>query len=178
MNRTFIKITLFLFIFLGFGLSQSQAQTESKTYSEVVFNSDILSAKGKLSYDNLLKTNIFTLQGFGVAAKLHESTIALGDLLKEKGAEKALQSLVRNATPGGKVYGLLGLQVIKSAKFKPDFAVYKNLPPLPIKDKDGEIISSTGGCMAETTYLKHSEIVEKLENGNWATIFKLRLGIK
>ena len=155
-------------------LTQTLVFAQSVTnFSQVEFDPEKLSERGKYSFETLLKTKTFTLNGFGAAAAPHLATRALADLLKEKSVEKALQFLVRNATPEGRIYGLLGLQVINSKQFKPDFAIFKTLP-IP---KD-EISSSDGGCSPETTSLKRAEIIKDLETGAFDKRFSYVFDIK
>ena len=155
-------------------LAQTFIFAQSATnFSQVEFNPETLSESGKSSFDTLLKTKTFTLSGFGVAAAPHLATRALANLLKEKSVEKALQFLVRNATPEGQIYGLLGLQAINSKQFKADFAVFKTLP-----SQQDEISSSNGGCSPETVTLKRAEIIKDLETGVFDKKFRYTFGIK
>lgn len=162
-----VAILLILFAHI-FTFAQS-----ATNFSQIEFNPEILSKTGKASFETLLKTKTFTLSGFGAAAAPHQATRALADLLKEKSAEKALQYLVRNATPEGQIYGLLGLQAINSTQFKSDFAVFKNLP-----FTQAEISSSDGGCDPETTSLKRAEIIRNLETGAFEKRFSYVFDVK
>lgn len=159
-------------------LTQTFVFAQSPTnFSQVEFNPETLSERGKFSFDTLLKTKTFTLSGLGAAAAPHLATRALADLLKEKSAEKALQFLVRNATPEGQIYGLLGLQVINSKHFKVDFASYKHLP-LTTENEENKITSSDGGCFAQTTSLKRAEIIKDLETDTFKKRFSYVFNIK
>ncbi len=168
-NMKFSVATILL-ILLTQTLVFAQASTN---FSQIEFDPETLSESGKSSFETLLKTKTFTLSGFGAAAAPHLATRALANLLKEKSAEKALQFLVRNATPEGQVYGLLGLQIINSTQFKSDFAIFKTLP-VP---KD-EISSSDGGCDPETTSLKRADIINDLETGAFDKRFSYVFDVK
>lgn len=143
------------------------------TFSKVEFSNETLSENGKSSFETLLKTDTFTLNGFGVAAQPHFATKALVNLIKEKQSEKALQYLVRNATPEGQIYGLLGLQVIKSKHFKSDLEVFKTLVITNI-----EINSSGGGCSPENISLKKKDVINALETGSLAQRFNYLFNVK
>jgi hypothetical protein len=142
-------------------------------FSKVEFDKEKLTERGKSAYETLLITEVFTLQGFGAVAAPHRSTSALIDLLKEKEAEKALQILVRNARNEGKIYALLGLQVIKSKSFNADFTVFQKLS----EGKETEHISSeSGGCDSDEIYLRRAEVIENLEKGSYKQTFGYLFG--
>ncbi|NJM52462.1 MAG: hypothetical protein HC846_03135 [Blastocatellia bacterium] len=119
-----VKTSIFAILLVLVAQTAIFAQAQ---FSNVEFDKEKLTERGKSAYETLLATEVFTLQGFGAAAAPHRSTAALIDLLKEKQAEKALQSVVRNARNEGKIYALLGLQVIKSKRFADDFKIYKKI---------------------------------------------------
>lgn len=160
LNIKYLLLTISLFVCIQTTIS---AQSNTK-FSDVNFDATSLSEVGKQAYENLQNTKIFTLSGFGAVAAPHKSTRDLSKLLAEKEAEKALQSLIRTATPEGQIYGLLGLQVIKSEKFNDDFAVYKTLFSKTERQSE-EIGSSDGGCDPDTTNVKRTEIIKDLESG-------------
>jgi hypothetical protein len=174
MHKIAIKLSLlFLFVFF-IGLNQTFAQTESTVkYSTINFDSGELSEVGKEAYQKLLITKNFTLSGHGAVAAPYPSTVALVDLLKEKQREKALQSLVRNASTQGQIYALLGLQIIKSKAFVGDFDIFKKL-----SEGKEDISSENGGCSPFEVKLKLVEVIKNLEKGIYAQTFGYRFGTK
>ena len=154
-------------------------QTQSKPSPEVlVFEAKVLSDKGQAAYQTLSSANLFALGHIGYAGQIADETIALSILIKEKNVEEALQSLARDATPEGQVYGLLGLQVIKCDCLKGELEAYKKLPPTPDRDMEKVFlrtpaghIRSMSGCFPQS--LKQEEVIRDLENGKLAESFTL-----
>lgn len=166
--------TIFLFLALcGFGAVSAQAQSNAD-FSAVAFDPANLSESGSKAYQDLLQTKVFTLAGFGVAAADYRATIALANLIKEKNAEKALQSVVRNANPEGQIYGLLGLQVIKSKAFTADLAVFKRISS---ENSASSISSEDGGCDSQSISLARADVIKDLESGKFAQRFEYKFGI-
>jgi hypothetical protein len=176
MQKIFNRLSIFLCVVFIFGTSQTFAQTEKMPeYAAITFDINELSGSGKAAYQKLLQTKIFTLSGHGAVAAPYPSTVALVELLKEKQREKALQSLVRNASTEGQIYALLGLQIIKSKSFNADFAIFKKLS----EGKESEAISSeSGGCAPFEVELKRAEVIKNLEKGNYRQTFGYLFGTK
>jgi hypothetical protein len=176
MHKIAVNFSILFFIAFIFGSSQTSAQTEKMAnYSPMTFDVNSLSESGKDAYQKLLMTKIFTLSGHGAVAAPYPSTVALVELLKEKQREKALQSLVRNASTEGQIYALLGLQIIKSKSFNADFAIFKKLS----EGKESEAISSeSGGCAPFEVELKRAEVIKNLEKGNYRQTFGYLFGTK
>jgi hypothetical protein len=129
------------------------------------FEDKVLNFKGQQAYQDLLTTKIFTFSRHGAVAADFRSTNSLINLLQEKQAEKALQSIIKNANPEGQIYALIGLQVIKSKNFNDYFEDFKN----NLSDKQIENINSEdGGCDSSAIILKKNDVIKKLESGEYA----------
>lgn len=123
------------------------------------------------AYQNLLTTKIFTFALFYEDAQEFHSTTSLANLLQEKHAEKALQSVAKKANPEGQVYALIGLQVIESTSFKSLFEEFKK----NLSEKKIDTISSEdGGCDSMRITLKKEEVIRKLELGEYGKYFAQR----
>src|SRR5882724_11753529 len=63
------------------------------------------------------KAGSFAMGGIGVAGTMSEGERALRQILKEPDAVSRLESMIPNATPAGKLYGLLGLRARDRAAY-------------------------------------------------------------
>src|SRR5664279_5376638 len=67
--------------------------------------------KAKSASANLARENVFALGGVGVAGTMSGGEKDLRAVLKEADALQQLQSLLKNASPAGQLYALLGLRL-------------------------------------------------------------------
>lgn len=162
------KSTLFLLIILIIGSGQLFAQTNKQNpFAKMSFDSKTLSYNGQNAYQDLLNTKIFTLSAFGFAAADYPSTANLAILLQEKESEKALQSVFGKANTEGKVYALIGLQIIKSNSFESAFEFFRSNAFEGISSEDG-------GCDSSPLTLKREEVIKNLESKEYANRFQQR----
>lgn len=112
-----------------------QSNAQEKTFEE-----SILSDKGKQAYQSLLKVDLFALFGIGYGGETSKGESALDDLLVEKESINALRSLVKNATPEGGLYALLGLKLLTCECLKEELENFKNLAETPARKGFGENI--------------------------------------
>lgn len=106
-----------IMIVLSFNLIQASQKSGFEFYA--------LSMKGHTAYKKLLSASIFRVGGVGWAGVTSQEELALYDLLREEKAVEALNSLVRDATYEGALYGLLGLSLTSVADFNRAVEVYK-----------------------------------------------------
>ena len=106
-NRKFVWLILSLFVL------SIQANAQEKTFDE-----SVLSDKGKQAYQTLLKVDLFALFGISYSGETSKGELALDDLLTEKESTNAFKSLIKNATPEGGLYALLGLKMLNCDCFK------------------------------------------------------------
>jgi hypothetical protein len=106
-----------IIIVLSFNLVQASQKSGFEFYP--------LSMKGQAAYKKLISASIFRVGGVGYAGVTSQEELALYDLLKEEKAVEALNSLVRDATYEGGLYGLLGLSITSVAEFNQAVELYK-----------------------------------------------------
>lgn len=89
------------------------------------FDLNKLSTVGQNAYNILLKAQRFEEGLIGYAAQLSKNVISLNDLAKEKEADAAFKSLLKNAELAGQLYALCGLYYTDYDFFKKEIQNYK-----------------------------------------------------
>lgn len=107
---------------------------------------------------SLARENVFALGGVGVAGTMSSGEKDLRAVLKETDAVQQLQSLLKNATPAGQLYALLGL------RFR-DRPAYEQAVPAFRKRSDS--VSTMHGCIM--TKEKMDSIVRQVDHGDYDT---------
>lgn len=105
---------------------------------------------------NLARENAFALGGVGVAGTMSSGETDLRAVLKETDAVQQLQSLLKNASPAGQLYALLGLRLRDRPAY--DQAV-------PEFRKRSDEISTMHGCILMKE--KMDAIVKQIEHGDY-----------
>jgi hypothetical protein len=107
---------------------------------------------------NLARENVFALGGVGVAGTMSSGEKDLRAVLKEAGAVQQLQSLLRNASPAGQLYALLGLRLRDRPAFE---------QAVPAFRKRSDTVSTMHGCIMMKE--KMDSVVQQIEHGNYDT---------
>jgi hypothetical protein len=105
---------------------------------------------------SLARENVFALGGVGVAGTMSHGEKDLRTVLKESDAVEQLQSLLKNASPAGQLYALLGLRLR-------DRPAYEQA--LPAFRKRSDAVSTMHGCIMMKE--KMDSIVQQIERGNY-----------
>jgi hypothetical protein len=105
---------------------------------------------------SLARENAFALGGVGVAGSMSSGETDLRAVLKEADAVQQLQSLLKNASPAGQLYALLGLRLRDRPAY--DQAV-------PEFRKRSDVISTMHGCILMKE--KMDAIVKQIEHGDY-----------
>jgi hypothetical protein len=105
---------------------------------------------------SLARENAFALGGVGVAGTMSSGEIDLRAVLKEADAVQQLQSLLKNASPAGQLYALLGLRLRDRPAY--DRAV-------PAFRKRSDEVSTMHGCILMKE--KMDAIVKQIEHGDY-----------
>ena len=114
-----------------------------------------LDAKGEAAYTTLKSVPMFATGGIGFAGTKSDGEKALRILLKQKQAEDALQSLLKEANPAGQMYALVGLKSLHSDAFEKAVA-----PFLTEKTK----IKTMYGCMRDEETV--AKVAADIRKGN------------
>jgi len=107
---------------------------------------------------SLARENVFALGGVGVAGTMSGGEKDLRAVLKEADAVQQLQSLLKNASPAGQLYALLGLRLRDRPAY--DQAV-------PTFRKRSDEVSTLHGCIMMKE--KMDAIVQQIEHGDYDT---------
>lgn len=94
--------------------------------------------------DVLHQAQQFTIGGVGFAGTISSAETALRALLKTPDAVTECKKLVSDATPAGKLYGLLGLKLKDPKAFEEAFPAFKD---------SKTAVSTAAGCMLYETTL-------------------------
>jgi hypothetical protein len=105
---------------------------------------------------SLARENTFALGGVGVAGTMSGGEKDLRALLKEADAVQQLQSLLKNASPAGQLYALLGLRLR-------DRPAYDQVVP-EFRKRSNEV-STLHGCIMMKE--KMESIVQQIEHGDY-----------
>lgn len=155
------KVLMFLLMFISFsGIScvQTEAKVEikSKEFKRIEvesreFNTKQLSPDGQKAYEMLLKTERFEQGAVGYAGIVSRYVESFNVILKEKAADEAFKSLLRQAPTAGKLYALCGLYFTDYEFFRKEVGKYV---------KSDESVEVMSGCEI------FSEKVAKLVESN------------
>jgi hypothetical protein len=107
---------------------------------------------------SLAREPVFALGGVGVAGTISPGESDLRAILKEANAVQQLQSLLKNASPAGQLYALLGLRLR-------DRAAYEQA--VPAFRKRSDVLSTMHGCIL--MHEKMDSIVHQIEHGDYDT---------
>jgi hypothetical protein len=107
---------------------------------------------------SLARENVFALGGVGVAGTMSSGEKDLRTVLKEADAVRQLQSLLKNASPAGQLYALLGLRLRDRPAFE---------QAVPAFRKRSDVISTMHGCIVMKE--KMDGIVKQIEHGDYDT---------
>jgi hypothetical protein len=111
---------------------------------------------GTRASGTLARENTFALGGVGVAGTMSGGEKDLRAVLKEADAVQQLQSLLKNASPAGQLYALLGLRLRDRPAY--DQAV-------PEFRKRSDDVSTLHGCIMMKE--KMESIVKQIEHGDY-----------
>lgn len=110
---------------------------------------------------SLARENVFALGGVGVAGTMSSGEKDLRAVLKEADAVQQLQSLLKNASPAGQLYALLGLRLR-------DRPAYEQAVPEFRQRSDA--VSTMHGCIIMKE--KMDSIVRQIEHGDYDTALR------
>ena len=116
-------------------------------------------ADDKGTASSLARENTFALGGVGVAGTMSSGESDLRALLKETDAVQQLKSLLKNATPAGQLYALLGLRL----RDRPSYE-----QALPALRQRSDMISTMHGCILMKE--KMESIVKQIEHGDYDAV--------
>lgn len=112
---------------------------------------DVSNAESALS-----KTSSFSLGGVGVAGTMSAGERELREVLKEPDAATRLENMLPNASPAGRLYGLLGLRVRDRARYQRALAKYGM--------NDAKVQTARGCMLGEKPY---RDLVKEIEKGDY-----------
>ena len=104
----------------------------------------------------LHKTSTFALGGVGVAGSMSEGERALREVLKERDAVTRLESVLRDASPAGQLYALLGLRLRDRPAYERALEKYG--------ENDANVQTMRGCILQRESFLK---LVEEIERGEY-----------
>ena len=107
---------------------------------------------------SLASENVFALGGVGVAGTMSGGEKDLRAILKETNAVQQFQSLLKNASPAGQLYALLGLRLR-------DRSAYEQA--VPEFRKRSDVISTLHGCIMMKERM--DAIIKQIEHGDYDT---------
>lgn len=118
------------------------------------FDVSELSLGGQEAYKNLIKAERFETGHIGRGGSLSEYVKDFGVILKEKNADSAFMSIVKNGKPSAKLYGLSGIYFTNHEHFNSEVEKFA---------KNDQTVQTINGCIFGE--MKVSEIVlSKKEN--------------
>ena len=106
----------------------------------------------------LARENVFALGGVGYAGTMSSGEKDLRAVLKEADAVRQLQSLLKDASPAGQLYALLGLRL----RDRPGYE-----QAVPAFRKRSDAVSTMHGCIMMKE--KMDSIVRQIEHGDYDT---------
>jgi hypothetical protein len=107
---------------------------------------------------SLARENVFALGGVGVAGTMSGGEKDLRAVLKEADAVQQLQSLLKNASPAGQLYALLGLRLRDRPAYDQAVSEFR---------KRTDEVSTLHGCIMMKE--KMESIVKQIEHGDYDT---------
>jgi hypothetical protein len=105
---------------------------------------------------NLRKAGSFAMGGVGYAGTMSAGERALRRMLKERDAVSRLESMIPNATPAGKLYGLLGLRIR-------DRAAYARALEM-CRPTDTKVETARGCMLGQEAF---GDLVKEIERGQY-----------
>jgi hypothetical protein len=155
-NKVFLLVISLIFVF------RTNAQS-------MEFDESVLSEKGKIAYQTLLKADKYALFGVGFGGETSEGELALDVLVEEKDAIPALEQLIVKATPEGAIYALVGLKMLDCECLKEQLKIFKTMPePKQRKLNQYESIHkddirTQSGCIISSK--KKQDLIKEIEVG-------------
>lgn len=151
--QKFLMFSLLFVALSGVSCVQTEAKVEieSKEFNieSKVFNTEQLSPDGQKAYEMLLKAERFEQGAVGYAGTPSRFIESFNALLKEKLADEAFKSLLREASTAGKLYALCGIYFTDYESFQKEVKKYA---------KSSESVQTMSGCMISDE--KVAKIVE------------------
>lgn len=154
--QKFLMFSLLFVAFLSVSCVQIEAKVEieSREFKKVeieskVFNAEQLSPDGQKAYEMLLKAERFEQGAVGYAGTPSRFIESFNTLLKEKSADGAFKSLLREAGTAGKLYALCGIYFTDYESFRKEIKKYA---------ESGESVQTMSGCLISDE--KVAKIVE------------------
>jgi hypothetical protein len=152
----------FVWVILSFFVAAFQVNAQVETKDKTAPKID-----AERAYQTLLKVDLFALGETGYGGATSKGEEALDILLKENEPVPVLRKLIKEASPEGKLYGLLGLKILNCECFMEELNNIKNLP-LPPARKDlygqtneGQVRRMIGCILFQENW---ADIVSNIEN--------------
>jgi hypothetical protein len=123
------------------------------------------------AYQTLLKVDLFALGGIGYSGEISKGEEALDILLEENELIPAFRKLVKEATPEGKLYALLGLKMLNCECFIEELEDLKKLSELPARKsslrnvEQGNVRRMMGCIGFQETWSKVLDTIENEKDG-------------
>lgn len=149
------------------------------------FDKPVPKDSAEQAYQILLKADLFALGGTGYAGKISDGEKALKILLNDEESFANLKNLVKDATPEGGLYALLGLRMLKCDCFEEEARTFLNKPEpgeriiWGNRKLEAGMISRMSGCIAFSE--KRDDVAEKIKTGKfdfWIKSEELRRELK
>lgn len=159
-NRKFVWLILSLIVF------SLQTNAQSRTFAKPVPKDTVEQA-----YQTLLKVDLFAIGGIGYAGQISDGEKALKVLLEGEESITDLKSLVKDATPEGGLYALLGLRMLKCECFEEEVKNFLNKPELGERTIWGSrkleagMVSRMSGCFGFSE--RRVEVAENIRTGKF-----------
>ena len=115
-----------------------------------------ITSAGTDPVDQLRRVESFAIGGIGIAGTMSDGEGALRNLLADSDATAKLESLLKNATPAGQLYALLGLRVH-------DRAAYERAAK-DFHGPDGDL-ETIGGCIISR--LPFKQMLDRIKAGQY-----------
>jgi len=159
-NRKFVWLILSLIVF------SLQTKAQGTAFEKPVSKDD-----PKQAYQTLLKVDLFALGGTGYSGEIFRGEKALSVLLEdgEKSIE-ALKSLVKDASPEGGLYALIGLHALKCDCFEEEFKAYLAKP------EPDKMVQRLSGCIGFSE--NAVDLAKKIKDGEFDSYFERKIKAK
>lgn len=109
----------------------------------------------------LSKAGSFAMGGVGYAGTMSAGEYALRQVLQEPDAISRLERMIPNATPAGKLYGLLGLRTRDRAVYARVLQMCRAIDPK---------VETVHGCLVGEESFR--DVVQKIEHGEYDASLK------
>ncbi|HZE58328.1 MAG TPA: hypothetical protein VE031_10780 [Chthoniobacterales bacterium] len=126
----------------------------------VLFLTGICPARTDLD-GGLESAGSFALGGVGVAGTMSAGERALREVLKQPDAVARLEALLANASPAGKLYGLLGLRIRDRAAYERALEKCRSIDAT---------VATARGCMLSRELFR--DLVKEIERGQYDTFLE------